>query len=160
MKKVTLFIISSLFTSVLLLPSNSQGQEWTDDQLELWNYVEETWNTWKTGDLDGSLKVFHDKYLGWSNEALMPADKARITKMWTMMMPVTTIDWIDLQPVRITIADDAAVVHYYFNFSGMYAMGEKKEKFEQSGKNSEFYIKEKGKWMLLGDHTSLDEDDD
>jgi hypothetical protein len=77
-----------------------------------------------------------------------------------MMMPMTTIEWIDLQPVRITIADDAAVAHYYFEFAGSYTMGEEKKKFEESGKNTEFYIKEKGKWKLLGDHTFLNDDDD
>jgi ketosteroid isomerase-like protein len=66
---------------------------------------------------------------------------------------------LDLTPVRIAVVGDAAVAHYYFSFYGE-RMGEQEA---ISGKNTEFYVKENGKWLLLGDHTSTkveEEDDD
>ena len=139
-----------------LFVTSAYAQEWTKDQLELWTQIEASWEKWKTGDIDGSLEVFHEKYLGWSSEYPMPADKAKITKAWNMMKDNFKVLYVDLEPVRIAVVGDAAVAHYYFTFYSEY-MGKQKE---MKGKNSEFYVKEGGKWMLFGDHTSIKEDDD
>jgi hypothetical protein len=36
-------------------------------------------------------------------------------------------------------------------------MGDKKEQEQMHGKNAEFYVKEGGKWFLLGDMTTFEE---
>lgn len=139
-----------------LFVTSAFAQEWTKDQLELWTSIEATWAKWKSGDTEGSLAAFHEGYLGWSNEYPMPADKAKVTKMWNMMKDDYEVMFLDLEPVRIVVVGDAAVAHYYFNFYAKF-MGEEKS---VKGKNSEFYIKEGGKWLLLGDFTTTAEKDD
>lgn len=150
LKVIVLVLCSLLFVSTAL------AQEWTKDQLELWTSIEASWANWKDGDLDGALAIFHEGYLGWSDEYPMPADKAKVTKMWNMMKDSYEVMFYDLEPVRIVVVGDAAVAHYYFNFYANFMGKEKSVK----GKNSEFYIKKGSKWMLLGDHTTTAEDDD
>ena len=141
-----------------LFVTSALAQEWTKEQAELWKDVETSWNMWKDGDIDGALAMFHPDYLGWGTEYPMPADKAKITKWWNMMKEDYKVMMMDLTPVRIAVVGDAAVVHYYFSFyAEMMGEGE-----SVKGKNTEFYLKENGKWLLLGDHTSVmaEEDDD
>lgn len=142
-----------------LFISSAMAQEWTKDQLELWKSIEASWAKWQGGDVEGSMAMFHEGYLGWSNEYPMPADKAKISKMWNMMKDNYKVMFLDLEPVRIVVVGDAAVAHYYFSFYASFMGKEESVK----GKNSEFYIKEGGKWLLLGDHTysqAKEEDDD
>ncbi len=139
-----------------LFVSSALAQEWTKDQLELWTSIEATWEKWQGGDTDGALATFHEGYLGWSNEYPMPADKAKITKVWNMMKDSYEVMFLDLEPVRIVVVGDAAVAHYYFNFYARFMGKEESVK----GKNSEFYVKEGGKWMLLGDYTTTAEKDE
>jgi hypothetical protein len=152
--KAIVFMLCTLF-----FVTSALAQEWTKEQAELWGEIEASWMKWKDGDIDGALAGFHSDYLGWGSEYPMPADKAKITKWWNMMKDNYKVMMLDLTPVRIAVVGDAAVAHYYFSFYGM-RMG--KEEAVQ-GKNTEFYVKENGKWLLLGDHTSTkseEEDDD
>jgi hypothetical protein len=126
------------------------AQEWSKEQLALWKSVEDSWNNWKSGEIDKTLATFHSKYKGWSNDQPVPVNKARIEKWWNMMKDIS-VKYIDLIPVSISIVGNTAVVHYYYEFYAVW--GEAKEGKTRKGKNAEFYIKENGKWMLLGDFT-------
>ena len=151
-KAIAFVLITFLFVTSAL------AQEWTKEQAALWKDVEASWTMWKDGDIDGALASFHNDYLGWGSEYPMPAGKAKITEWYNRMKDNYKVMMLDLTPVRISVVGDAAVVHYYFSF-----YGERMGKVEAvEGKNTEFYVKENGKWLLLGDHTSImvEEDDD
>ena len=49
------------------------------------------------------------------------------------------------------------MVDYYFYYMATYTSGEQKIQREGNGKNVEFYVKEGGKWLLLGDMTVFSE---
>jgi hypothetical protein len=55
---------------------------------------------------------------------------------------------------------DVAVVHYYFIFSSEFTEDDETETETMSGKNTETYIKEGGNWLLLGDMTIFEEEDE
>jgi hypothetical protein len=63
-------------------------------------------------------------------------------------------------PARIVVIGDAAVVHYYYWMSWVYDDGTNKKDGSVKGKWSEFFIKENGKWMCIGDMTLGDDEDD
>lgn len=69
------------------------------------------------------------------------------------MKSMMKIDYFSLNPARILVMDNIAVVDYYFWYSSTITMGEKKEMKDSRGKNAEFYVKEGGKWLLIGDMT-------
>jgi hypothetical protein len=77
-----------------------------------------------------------------------------MVKAWfTEMKAKATADFFSLNPARIVVYEDAAVVDYYFNLSVTYTVGDEKKHETASGRNAEFYVKDSGKWLLLGDMT-------
>ena len=71
------------------------------------------------------------------------------------------VEYYDLEPARIVVEGNSAVVHYYFSYYSTFEMGDMKEEEEVKGRNADFMIKQNGKWMLLGDMSyATDEDDD
>jgi hypothetical protein len=65
----------------------------------------------------------------------------------------------DIEPARILIVGDGAVVHYYYSYSMVITDGDETNKIQDNGKWSEFFINDKGKWMLIGDFTCSESDD-
>jgi ketosteroid isomerase-like protein len=135
------------------LTSGVYAQDWSSDQKEVWQAVEEGWKAFQDGDIEASKALIHDKYQGWSNEYPLPSNKAKVLKHYAMMSENMKVMYFDMEPARITVVGDAAVVHYYFNFVALFSYEGKEFEREMEGKNAEFYIKEKGKWVLLGDMT-------
>jgi len=137
----------------------AHSQEWTKAQSEVWQVVENTWMKWKQNDIAGSTASLHAKYQGWNSMMPLPISKSDVIKMDEEMKDKSKILQYSINPARIVVTENAAVVHYYFYISEEYTYGEKKEVNDYSGKNTDFFIKEEGKWMLLGDMTYLNQKD-
>jgi hypothetical protein len=134
--------------------SSAFAQEWTKTQKEVWQVVEDSWTKWKAGDIEGSIAYLHDKYQGWSDNVPLPYTKEQIRQYFQEMKNAMKIEYFELNPARIVVTENAAVVDYYYGYEATYTKGEKKETKESQGKNTEFYVKEGGKWLLLGDMTT------
>jgi len=130
------------------------SQEWTKSQKEVWQIVEDSWTKLKAGDIDGSVAYIHDKYQGWNDEIPLPLTKETIRQMSQEYKDIEKINHFTLFPARIVVTETAAVVDYFYWYEATYTTGEKKKTNESKGKNAEFYIKEGGKWLLLGDMTT------
>ena len=52
------------------------------------------------------------------------------------------------------------MVYYYFEFSWTYEKGDYKKSKNMEGRNVEFFVKDGGDWMLFGDMTYFEDDDD
>lgn len=154
-------IISVIAVCMLMAFATSAfTQDWSNEQKEVWQAVKDGWVAWQKGDLENAMTGFHEKFQGWNSEYPLPANKKKVIGYYKMMKEyMTVVNW-DIEPARIVVVDNAAVVHYYFSFYATYQMGDKKKEESVSGKNAEFYIKEKGVWMLLGDMTFIDDEDD
>lgn len=135
------------------------AQEWTKEQKEVWGTIENMWVTWQAKDYDGTFANVHDSFLGWNDEDPMPTTKKKWVNSIKKYYNLTSKEDFDIEPARILIQGDAAVVHYYYSFSYLYDDGENKQMVSHNGKWAAFFIKEDGKWMLLGDMTLGDDDD-
>ncbi len=144
---------------IVAFSSSIYAQEWTKEQNEVWQVVEDGWALWSKGDMEGSMALFHDKYQGWNQEEPLPMNKKKLEKWYTSMKDMMKVQYYDIQPARITVTENVAVVNYYFSAYMVFTWGETKTEEEVKGKNVEFYIKEKGKWLLLGDMTVFDSKD-
>jgi ketosteroid isomerase-like protein len=82
---------------------------------------------------------------------MMPSDE---------MVASTKFDYLMTNPARIVVSGDVAVVHYVFAWSGTINTDKGSDTFTQSGKNTEFFVKEDGKWLLIGDMTVIDDAND
>lgn len=153
MKKVIITVCAVCM--VMAFTSRTYAQDWSSEQKEVWQAVADGWKAFQDGDIESTKALIHDKYQGWSNEFPLPMNKAKVLKHYTMMKDLMEVMYTDIEPARITVVGNAAVVHYYFTFAAIYTMKDKKVDREIKGKNAEFYIKEKGKWILLGDMTAI-----
>lgn len=152
--KMTAIVIAVLLSAIVY------AQEWTKEQTEVWKVVEDSWASWKDGNIEVMASFFHEKYQGWSDDAPLPMSKKKIIDWYTTMKDNTKAEYISLNPARITVVGNVAVVDYYFSLSITIMTGEEKTQESLKGKNAEFYIKEGGKWQLLGDMTVFEEEDD
>jgi hypothetical protein len=154
------FGIALIAIFALLSTLSVHSQEWTKDQLEVWKTVENEWNLWKSGDVNGMAAILHEKYQGWNVEDPLPVNKATVIEHFTMMKDAFKVTGFWINPARITVADNSAVVNYYFTFSYSTGDGDKMTIVEHKGKSVEFYTKTGGKWLLLGDMMAFQDDEE
>jgi hypothetical protein len=148
MKKKT-FVLLCLFVG--MATTSAFSQEWTKAQLEVWQVIENEWNAYKAGDVTALAAVIHPKYQGWDGESPLPYTKVKTVQQVGDILLVRKLNFMDIEPARITVTDNAAVVDYYYNFTFINAGDETKKVVERKGRAVEFYVKEKGSWLLLGD---------
>jgi hypothetical protein len=132
--------------------STLNAQVWTDDQLEVWNAVENLWQKWKEGDFDNAMSNVHEDYLGWNNNTPMPMSKEKWAKGMKEDGEYISDQYYDIEPARILVYRNVAVVHYYFSYSFTYKKGEEIQ-ISNKGKWTDFFVMEKDLWMLIGDFT-------
>jgi ketosteroid isomerase-like protein len=126
-------------------------REWTEIQREIWKNVETYTNLIMKGDVEGFLDYFHKDYSGWNYCELMPVNKTDVkNELWRL--PKRKIVSYNITPVAINIFNDAAIVHYYY--SAAYKNTDGKEKAKK-GRNTDILLKQKDKWILIGDHVGL-----
>ncbi|HOW24387.1 MAG TPA: hypothetical protein PK711_01845 [Bacteroidales bacterium] len=141
----------AMMAMVAIITTSVFAQEWTKEQKEVWQVVEESWTCWKAGDIAGELAVLHPKYQGWSTEEPVPLSKETTSRLYYSMKDNLRLDYYMVNPARIVVLDNAAVVDYYFSYYISFTLGGQTKQEEGYGKIAEFYIREGGKWLLLGD---------
>jgi len=151
---IAFMCVAFLSTSTLM------GQEWSKEQKEVWKLVKTGWEGWKTGDTEAAFGTIHDKYLGWNNDDPLPISKAKWKSMYEMYQEFSTVEFYSLDAARILVDGNNAVVYYYFEFYSVFEKGDMKKENHMEGRNVEFFVKQNGKWMLFGDMTVFDDDDD
>jgi hypothetical protein len=152
--------ILSFIALFFIETANIYSQNWSKEQLEVWAVVEKSWESWKNLDIEGSLVTIHEDYQGWSNRDALPVSKALAKKMYEEMSSSGKISNFFINPARIVITGNAAVVDYVFEFSAVYTNLEAEVPYNVTGKNAEFYVKDGGNWLLLGDMTIMNSSDD
>lgn len=139
---ITLFFTS--LTSVQLF-----GQEWSNQQKEVWKNVETYWDLDAKRDLEGFMSYFHDDYSGWFSLDALPGNKAAVRKFVAHDFETTKILVQDIQPVAIKIHGNVAIVHYYYSRVVKNAEGKESNR---SGRWTDILLKQADKWVLIGDH--------
>ena len=104
------------------------------DQQEVWKVVQDTWKAWKSGDVKATFQTFHEKYQGWSDDSPIPIGKASLQEWFSSMKDMMTLNFYNIEPARITVLKDAAVVDYFYYLNMSYAMGDEKGSKETKGK--------------------------
>ena len=140
---------------IMAFTSSVVAQDWTNEQKEVWQIVEDGWKAWQAGDIENAVAAIHEDFQGWNSMYPLPSNKDKVIKNYKMMKDMMKVQFYDIEPARIAVTDNAAVVHYYFTFYAVFTMGDEKWEEKTEGKNTEFYVKEKGEWVLLGDMTFI-----
>jgi hypothetical protein len=157
--KKNLIVTTILLLLLALTAMSTRAQEWTKEQKEVWAVVESGWNAWTEKNLDKLLVNMHEQYMGWSNDSPLPMSKASVEKYFRKSLDKFSDMEFTINPARIVVTENAAVVHYYYSYSLKY--GEEKKPFKAQGKYVEFYVKKGTSWLILGDFTyEMEPDDD
>lgn len=160
MKKPAKVAAIAALLMAFLVATSLSAQEWTEDQQEVWKVVEDMWSKWKANDIDGTFDRVHEDYLGWNRSLPMPTSKAKWQASMKKYSEVMHMQDYDIEPARINVERNTAVIHYYYSYSYMLDMGDEKKKIRNEGRWTAFMIMEKDLWMLIGDFSSLKEEDD
>jgi len=130
----------------MALPTSRQY--WSSTQKEVWKNVETYTDLIMKGEVERFLDYFHQKYSGWNNYQPMPANKCDVkNELWHLSMK--EIDSYTISPVAINIFNDVAIVHYYYSAASKSLQGRKKRII---GRNTDILLKQKERWVLIGDH--------
>jgi len=158
MKRFIQYAIVSL--AVIFMAGASHAQEWTKEQTEVWKVVQDTWKGWKAGDASAAFGSVHEKYQGWSDDSPIPMGKQSMVEWYNTMKDGMSMNYYNIEPARIVVLKEAAVVDYFYYMNVSWKMGDQSGSEEMKGKVAEFYVKEGGKWLLLGDMMTHEEEED
>jgi Domain of unknown function (DUF4440) len=149
--------VAVVITIIALFGSLSvNAQTYSEEEKAVWQVVEDMYTNWEAGDVDAIFSNVHKEYLGWNNSRPMPITYTKWVTSHKDNNDMLTKRDFDIELARILVHDNVAVVHYYYSISYLYNDGDESHKVTSSGKWVEFFIKENGKWMLIGDFTSVD----
>ena len=143
-KSIFIVLCITLLSSAQLF-----GQEWSEQQKEVWKTVETYSELAAKGDVEGFLDYFHDDFKGWINRMALPTNKTTRRKFISHNWKTTKTLVQDLQPVGINIFDNVAIVQYYY--SEVLKDAEGKE-INESGRWTDILMKQGDKWLIIGDH--------
>ena len=126
----------------------SLSNDWDNAQKDIWENVIEYTRLILEGEWEKVLDFFHEGYSGWNNYGLIPANKIDIINE-LQHLKKKEVSSYSLTPVTINIFKGVAVVHYLFAIVYKTAKGKLKTK---RTRNTDILLKQKDKWILIGDH--------
>ena len=139
-------LIAVLFGISLLFFGGVQafGQEWSPEQKEVLKMEVKYWDLLKEKNLKGYMVLFHKDFIGWPHWSPKPVGRDGIEK--------GTLPWYqyvtsyDLKPEAINIFDKFGVIYYHINWIATDAG-------TISGRMGHFWIKQDGKWLIIGGYS-------
>jgi ketosteroid isomerase-like protein len=157
MKRVKFsWLVLLLTIAANLFVNHAYGQNWNQQQKDVWGNVEAYWALQAKGDVDGFMSYFSSDYMGWDYDSPVPQGKASVAKYMTNGLKNGKNLFYDLSPVAILIFGDIAVVDYYYNTQGENMEGKKNWKH---GRWTDILQKQGSKWVLIADHGGDEKDD-
>lgn len=112
MKRVILIVFVAFVFPLLALPAQVQAQEWSAEQLEVWDVVNTMWDLEVT--VNPAWKdLLHDSFIGWVDESPAPHDKGTTARFLDAEADQLRYVVHDLKPMGIVVVDNTAVVHYF-----------------------------------------------
>jgi hypothetical protein len=140
-------ITISIFIAVFIISIGHQtfGEEWTQDQKEIWSVIQADWEANKNGDVESTLTCRHDKVLSIYSYDSSPYNKDQIrtsNQYWLYSDDRPTS--YNIKPIAIGIIDNVAIVFYWYEWrSDLTGSSDK-------GRSMNTLIKLNNKWVTVG----------
>ena len=81
------------------------AQEWSEEQLEVWAFIEECNEHFAAGDVERVLDCFHDDFSGWRYGDTVPRNKSSVEAFLPLDLAAETLAY-DLRPISIVVFGD------------------------------------------------------
>jgi hypothetical protein len=140
------FIAAALAMASFSTPALTQGPRWSDEQTAVWNVVTQSWADEVARNGRWPAHYIHDRAVSWDSSWPSPRYKASMEK-WSRFNDKQrqTLEY-EIAPAAITIAGDAAVVHY----TGVSVSQRAKDKPEREMFGAvETLVRSGGTWKFL-----------
>jgi len=152
MKRVLLPVCVAYVLALLALPV--QAQEWSPEQLEVWQTITKQWDMEKTGDHTW-VDELHDSFVGWPSDSQVPHNKQDVARFVAIDSNGSKIVLQHQQPLAIVVSEDTAVVHYFYTTIIDYDDGDRET---VDGRATDVLVRTGDRWQILSWVT--DEEDD
>lgn len=123
----------------------AKGLKFSSEQKEVWQAVESFWKYPNEENIEAFKASIHDDYIGWNTKLVVPINK----KDFISYFPYYKSKSYSIKPVQVAVSGNNAVVSY--------ASDVDYGPVKYHGKHVDFYIKENGKWLLLGDNCCVEQ---
>lgn len=148
----------SLAVAVLLFPLCAVAQTWSEQQLEVWSLIEESWAAYATGETGVAWleEHLHPKFEGAGSLYPMPIGKKKLIEGMKHDRAITKSDFYVLEPQRIILHGDTAVVHYlnYWVYTTRATKGAAPTSGTRTRHQMAVFVRENGKWLQIASHGS------
>lgn len=131
--------------------TSSKPNNWSQQQNEVWQCLEEHWDHLINGRVNEFLKYIHTDFIGFGHESPINIDRPWLNKWVGFWSKTTQIAICELRPVDIKIHQDIAVVQYFIFTIEKNAEGGKRviRRYTMTWK------KEPERWVVIGSHNNL-----
>ena len=136
----------SLPFALAMFASAASAQTWSTEQQEVWKLEEQQWKMAADKDESWIDKMVHPNLSYWDNDQVAPQTKASLTR-WNRYNNgnVTTLEQ-EIFPISMTITGNVAVAQYRYATA---RENLKKERETVSGRYTDVFMKEGGRWMFI-----------
>ena len=124
---------------------------WTKVHSEVWDQIKENTKNILNGNIDAIEKNYHDDYLGWDTETILPVTKDDILNELRENGEREIINF-SLSPIDISVFGKTAVVHYFYSVEYRDIVG---VVHVESKRNSDILIKSENKWKVISDNCGI-----
>jgi hypothetical protein len=138
-----------LVASVALIAGPMSAQEWTAEQMEVWDDLVACWDSSVNGTLQACI---HDDYVSFQLAQSVPQNKADLVAGEAYSNETFETLWIHRKPLHIDVRGDVALVLYEQNYVSRHT----RTGAETTSKESwtEVFVRDGGAWKALTDHGS------
>ena len=154
--KCKVFFVLSLFAfTVLPATHTAHAQQWSDEEQELLDFLESSWNVWmeaiKKDDPEIWIKAANapENLSYWVGVEGAPVGLRTLRRDWDAIRE-QDINWIDFRPVSVRIHDNVGIIHFY----GYWKAKTDDGPVTTEHKRTEIFLKKGGKWSFIGGHNT------
>jgi len=154
MKRIFQLVCVTGALALLVLPA--QAQEWSAEQLEVWETVTTLWQLEAAED-PAWRDMLHDSFIGWVDESPAPHDKGTTVRFLDAEAGQLRVVVQDMKPAAIVVVGNTAVAHYFHVSIIEYPDGERETTY---GRQTDVLTRTEDGWRYVswsGDERS-DED--
>ena len=143
-RKIIILILSG---AIICLAFQATAEDWTAEQKEVWDVVKGGWDKIKNRDSEGLAENRHKNAIIWWSSATSPHRVERLKGAYERWFGYEKVTEAELQPLRIEIFDNVAIVAYYATW--------KSDKRATKTKYLTVYMKQGSKWWSIGNLASM-----
>ena len=131
--------------------TSSKPTHWNDDQLGVWQSLEDHWDHLINGRVDEFIKYIHPEFLGFGHESPINIDRPWLNKWVGFWTQSTQIIICELRPIDIRIHGDIAILQYFIFTIEKNSEGGKRviRRYTMTWQRQEKH------WVVIGSHNNL-----